>query len=59
VRSFREAPAVAGPRAIRWDGLDGRGQRVGPGIYFMRLSADRQSRDGGRQSLVRKLVVVE
>lgn len=41
----RTAHAVAMPRAeagahvLRWDGLDARGQRVPPGIYFIELSA--------------------
>jgi hypothetical protein len=31
---------TAGPHAVTWDGRDGRGARVGAGVYFMRLRAE-------------------
>jgi len=32
----------SGPGSVRWDGTDGRGRRVAPGLYFCTLSAGEQ-----------------
>ncbi len=38
VRTLVSGPLAAGPHATRWDGRDARGQAVGAGVYFVRLS---------------------
>jgi subtilisin family serine protease len=42
VRTLMQGARPAGEHAARWDGLDGRGQAVPPGLYLVRL----RSRDG-------------
>jgi hypothetical protein len=44
VRSLREGPAGAGRHSLEWDRRDGAGNRVGRGVYWLRLEADGQSR---------------
>jgi len=39
VRSLIEAPQPSGVHSVFWDGTDQRGQAVGTGAYFYRLSA--------------------
>ena len=51
VRRLFEGRAVAGDRAVEWDGLDDRGVAVSSSVYYYRLSA-------GGQSASRKLVLV-
>lgn len=42
VRTLSRGWRAAGPHALPWDGRDDRGQRVMPGVYFVRLTtADR------------------
>ncbi len=41
----------AGGHDVRWNGLDDNGQRVGAGVYFVRIQA-------GKQTLTRKMVVI-
>jgi phosphatidylserine/phosphatidylglycerophosphate/cardiolipin synthase-like enzyme len=38
-RTLIDGPAVAGPHRIEFDGRDGNGARLAPGIYFLRLDA--------------------
>ena len=40
VRSFGAGPVAAGWHVLAWDLADDAGQRVGPGLYFVRLSVD-------------------
>ena len=40
VRVLIDAPLAAGSRLEPWDGRDGRGRSVGPGVYFGRLEGD-------------------
>jgi len=40
VRDFGAAPVAAGWHALSWDLANASGQRVGPGLYFVRLSVD-------------------
>ena len=40
VRSFGEGPVAAGWHVLSWNLADESGQRVGPGLYFVRLSVD-------------------
>jgi hypothetical protein len=42
----REAPAVAGDDAVRWDGRDAQGRRLPPGVYLYRLDDGSVSRSG-------------
>jgi hypothetical protein len=42
----RLARALPPATAQTWDGRDGRGRRVSPGIYFIRLEAGAERRDG-------------
>ena len=39
VRRLRFDREPAGIREARWDGRDGTGQQVGPGVYFVRLTS--------------------
>ena len=43
VRRLATGPAVAGPHAVAWNGLDDSGRRATPGVYFYRLRADGRS----------------
>ncbi len=52
VRTFADGWLAAGPHAMAWDGRDARGQRVAPGVYFVRFEADGR-RESGR------IVVIE
>ena len=38
VRHIRFDRQAAGARTVSWDGRDGTGQRVGPGVYFVRIN---------------------
>ncbi|MBT3810500.1 MAG: flagellar hook assembly protein FlgD, partial [Rhodospirillaceae bacterium] len=50
VRRVYDGLDVAGRHVQQWDGLDGSGQRVSPGIYICRVEAEaeegRQQRSG-------------
>jgi hypothetical protein len=46
---------VAGRHTARWDGRDGAGQRVGPGIYLVRVEVET---DRGREVRVQPVAVV-
>ena len=37
---------AAGPQTIAWDGRDDHGERVGAGVYFVRLTAAGENRQG-------------
>jgi len=39
IRTMVSGHRPAGLHALRWDGIDGRGARVSPGIYYYRLTA--------------------
>jgi len=39
VRRLSDTETTAGPHTVKWDGRDDRGRRVGPGVYYYRLSA--------------------
>ena len=52
VGSLVDQPLAAGPHAISWSGIDGRGQPIASGIYVVRLEA-------GRQSTSRRLIVLK
>jgi len=43
-RVLADARLDAGSHALSWDGSDARGDRVEPGVYFLRLSAGQDSR---------------
>jgi flagellar hook assembly protein FlgD len=43
VRTLVERAFEAGVHRFAWDGLDDQGRDAGPGIYFVRTSADRQT----------------
>jgi hypothetical protein len=45
-------PVVAGSHVVQWDGTDARGDRVRPGVYFVRLRF-------GASAQSRRLVVIE
>jgi hypothetical protein len=47
VREVYNGFDVAGRHVRRWDGLDGQGQRVGPGVYICRVEAETE--EGRRQ----------
>ena len=40
VRDFGAASMAAGWHVLSWDLANASGQRVGPGLYFVRLSVD-------------------
>lgn len=50
VRVLGASEAQAGQQSVRWDGLDSRGRRAGPGVYFLRL-------DAGDRAAVAKLTL--
>ena len=50
-RVLADREFAAGRHALSWDGLDARGRRAPPGIYFIR------TRSGGEAS-VRRIVLV-
>jgi hypothetical protein len=50
VAALAAGPAVAGERALRWDGLDARGRSVASGTFFLRVEA-------GGEVVVSKLVM--
>ncbi len=52
VRTLVDGPQAAGTRLIPWDGTDGEGRLVPPGVYFYRLEADGSSE-------TRKMVLVK
>jgi hypothetical protein len=52
VRALVNEPKPAGFHAVVWDATDSRGQRVGSGVYFVRMEA-------GAFSETRKLVVLK
>jgi flagellar hook assembly protein FlgD len=37
VRRLASGTSEAGPHQVAWDGLDGTGRPVGPGVYFVRV----------------------
>jgi flagellar hook assembly protein FlgD len=39
VRRLAAGHHAAGPRRVRWDARDTSGARVGPGVYFVRITA--------------------
>jgi hypothetical protein len=41
VRKLHRGPIVSGPVAVDWDGLDARGRRIAPGVYFLRATDGR------------------
>jgi len=51
VRAIDAGVLPAGEHAVRWDGLDGAGRRVPPGVYFVALDA------GGRRHAGRLVVL--
>jgi hypothetical protein len=48
VRTLVQGTRAAGPQSSVWDGRNTRGSRVGPGVYFVKLS----TRDGVRRTKV-------
>ncbi len=52
VRRVVSGPVESRVRLLRWDGLDGKGSRVAPGVYFLRVSA-------GPRTVNKKIVVLE
>lgn len=40
VRTFADGTFAAGPATLRWDGRDGAGRPVAPGVYFVRVAED-------------------
>jgi flagellar hook assembly protein FlgD len=46
-----DAPLVAGPHEVRWDGKDDGGRDAGSGTYFVRL-------EGGGDPVSRKVVLL-
>ncbi len=40
VATLLDGPLDAGEHSVRWDGLDGRGRRVGAGVYFLMLESE-------------------
>ncbi len=52
VRSFRSPPQSGGIHAVRWDRTDRLGHAVPPGVYFVRLTANRATD-------VRKVILTE
>ena len=38
IRTLLDVPAVAGPMTVRWDGADGEGRTVAPGVYLARAA---------------------
>lgn len=52
VRKLSNTDALTGPHTVAWNGLDDRGRRVAPGVYYFRLSDD----DGGDRNT---LIVVD
>ena len=49
---LRSGPESAGSHEVAWDGLDCRGERVSPGLYFVRALAD-------GQATTRKVVIMK
>jgi len=43
VRPLWQGPSSGDAAELRWDGRDAAGRRVPPGVYFARLSTDRES----------------
>jgi subtilisin family serine protease len=39
LRTLAQGASPAGEQAVRWDGLDGRGEAAAPGLYLVRLRA--------------------
>ena len=52
VRVLRDGPIEAGAARIAWDGIDDRGRRVAPGVYFVRAEA-------GPHHLTRKVTLLD
>jgi flagellar hook assembly protein FlgD len=52
VRTLTRGTLPAGTHTARWDGADGSGARVRPGVYYARLSLP-------GQTLVKRLVALE
>jgi hypothetical protein len=52
VTILAEGRIEAGTHSLTWDGRDERGVEVGPGVYFLRLEAD-------RRAVSRKMVLVK
>jgi flagellar hook assembly protein FlgD len=52
VRTLVDEPARAGVHAITWDGRNARGETVGSGIYFYRLTTP-------ARTLTRKMVLLK
>lgn len=44
VSRLMDAPQTPGTYVVRWEGTDGRGRTVAPGIYFYRLEAGEEAR---------------
>jgi hypothetical protein len=51
VRSLGERAFAVGPASLEWDGRDDRGQKVGAGVYFLRV-------DSGVEHWTKKAVVL-
>lgn len=51
IQALADGWRPAGQHALAWDGRDGRGERVAPGVYFLRLEA------GGHRETARLVVV--
>jgi aminopeptidase N len=51
VTRLLDGPRVAGPARVRWNGLDARGRRVPPGVYYCRLRA-------GTEATTRRMLCV-
>jgi len=59
VRRLVEATQAAGAHKTFWDGRDERGGALPAGIYFYRLEATPQNRNGERVSFIKKLLLVK
>lgn len=57
IRMLESGDRIAGEHIVRWDGRDGKGERVASGVYFYRLEA--VSDNGAATSLTKKLMVVK
>ena len=53
VRSLADAPYNSGDHMLIWDGRDNSGQRLGSGIYFMKLQLD------GKAIATRKMILTK
>jgi len=51
VRSLQDGPLTAGAHRLAWDGRDGAGRAVSPGVYFLKAAS-------AHNDAVRQIVVV-